>query len=128
MLPQSKVDLKKAYDSVNWDFLESVLLNLRFPVQFVNWIMRCVRTTSYSICINGELQGQFNGAKGLRQGAPLLHFDQSAWTVKVLCQESICSCLAMFESEDTAASIIWISLVLSILLSSPLFCPLQLVT
>lgn len=30
-----KIDLRKAYDTVNWDFLRSVLVGLGFPTHFV---------------------------------------------------------------------------------------------
>ncbi|GFS35169.1 hypothetical protein Acr_00g0038190 [Actinidia rufa] len=32
----------KAYDAVNWKFLEDALLGLRFPGLFVKWIMKCM--------------------------------------------------------------------------------------
>ncbi|GKB58442.1 RNA-directed DNA polymerase, eukaryota, reverse transcriptase zinc-binding domain protein [Tanacetum coccineum] len=37
----------------------------------VKWIMACVSTPSYSICINGERHGFFKGGRGLRQGDPM---------------------------------------------------------
>lgn len=61
-----KVDLRKAYDSVSWSFLKSVLQGLNFPNEFVRWVMQCVSTTSYSIALNGGLNGLFKGAKGLK--------------------------------------------------------------
>ena len=69
-----KVDLWKAYDTVNWNFLEDVLSFLDFPALFVQWIMQCVSTTSYSISINGSLHGFFKGKQGLRQGDPISPF------------------------------------------------------
>lgn len=66
-----KIDLEKAYDSISWEFLHSVLLGLRFPLMFVKWIMECVTTTSFSISINGGIHGFFKGKRGLRQGDPL---------------------------------------------------------
>ncbi|XP_075474412.1 uncharacterized protein LOC142505350 [Primulina tabacum] len=63
-----KVDLEKAYDTVDWGFLHEVLLALKFPCLFVDWIMECVTTTSYSIVINGHYHGLFYGMRGLRQG------------------------------------------------------------
>ena len=56
-----KIDLKKAYDSINWDFMKEVFIGLGFPSLFVGWIMQCVSTTSYSISINGSLHGFFKG-------------------------------------------------------------------
>lgn len=66
-----KVDLSKAYDNVHWDFLDYVLQAMELPPLFRQWIKECVRTTSFSISINGELAGHFNGKKGLRQGDPI---------------------------------------------------------
>lgn len=44
-----KVDLRKAYDSVDWGFLNDMLLGLGFPPLFTEWVMKCVSTTSYSL-------------------------------------------------------------------------------
>uniref|UniRef100_A0A803Q9E6 Reverse transcriptase domain-containing protein n=1 Tax=Cannabis sativa TaxID=3483 RepID=A0A803Q9E6_CANSA len=66
-----KIDLSKAYDTVNWNFLENWLNFLCFPSRFVKWIMVCIRGTSYNLMLNGRLQGSFEGKKGLRQGDPM---------------------------------------------------------
>ncbi|GJT02021.1 putative reverse transcriptase domain, reverse transcriptase zinc-binding domain protein [Tanacetum coccineum] len=42
-----------------------------FHERMIAWIMECVSSTSYSICINGNLHGYFQGKRGLRQGDPL---------------------------------------------------------
>lgn len=65
-----KVDLQKAYDSVEWGGIEQLLKELAFPAKFVTWILKCI-TVNYSICINGELTEEFNAKRGLRQGDPL---------------------------------------------------------
>ncbi|GAA0148410.1 hypothetical protein LIER_42998 [Lithospermum erythrorhizon] len=38
------VDLRKAYDTVSWEFLGTVLRGLDFPETFVGWVMECVTT------------------------------------------------------------------------------------
>ncbi|XP_021767732.1 uncharacterized protein LOC110732122 [Chenopodium quinoa] len=48
-----KVDLKKAYDSVEWGFLITVMQELGFPQRFVDWIWNSLTSVSYSILING---------------------------------------------------------------------------
>ena len=49
-----KLDMSKAYDGVEWVFLEKIMLKMGFHPQWVSMIMECVRTLSYSILINGE--------------------------------------------------------------------------
>ncbi|KAL2930273.1 LINE-1 retrotransposable element ORF2 protein, partial [Bienertia sinuspersici] len=66
-----KLDIKKAYDTVNWEFLEEMLLALGFPEKFTRWVMVCVRTTQYSLVINGIPNGHEQFKRGLRQGDPI---------------------------------------------------------
>ncbi|XP_059315533.1 uncharacterized protein LOC132066187 [Lycium ferocissimum] len=63
-----KVDLQKAYDTVDWGYLEQVLECLGFPYKFIGWVMECVKTVNYSIIINREPTQPFDTARGLRQG------------------------------------------------------------
>ena len=66
-----KVDLQKAYDHINWHFLQTVLSQLGFSPTFVNWILQCVTTVTSSILVNGSRIEQFFPTRGLRQGNPL---------------------------------------------------------
>ncbi|XP_011074604.1 uncharacterized protein LOC105159291 [Sesamum indicum] len=63
-----KVDIRKAYDTVDWDFLIVVMEMFGFPITFVKWIEECVTTPSFSVGLNGKPHGFFRGARGLRQG------------------------------------------------------------
>ncbi|KAL0310435.1 UNVERIFIED_CONTAM: putative ribonuclease H protein [Sesamum calycinum] len=49
-----KVDLRKAYDTVEWDFLSAVLQMFGFPGTFIGWVEECVTTPMFSVC-NGNL-------------------------------------------------------------------------
>ncbi|XP_019229886.1 PREDICTED: uncharacterized protein LOC109210864 [Nicotiana attenuata] len=69
-----KIDLQKAYDSVEWHFLKQVMIEMGFPERFVNWIMECVTTVNYTNMVNGETTPPFDVAKGLRQGDPISPF------------------------------------------------------
>ncbi|GJS07198.1 RNA-directed DNA polymerase, eukaryota, reverse transcriptase zinc-binding domain protein, partial [Tanacetum coccineum] len=66
-----KIDLQKAYDTVNWVFLEDILKGFGFHEKMVAWIMKCETTTSFSIIVNGESKGYFKGGRSLRQGDPI---------------------------------------------------------
>ncbi|KAG7587392.1 Reverse transcriptase domain [Arabidopsis thaliana x Arabidopsis arenosa] len=66
-----KIDISKAFDSVQWGFLLNTLRAIDIPEQYVNWIQTCVTTASFSVQVNGELAGYFNSQRGLRQGCSL---------------------------------------------------------
>jgi hypothetical protein len=66
-----KLDLKKAFDSVNWNFLHLILIQSGFGTSFTNWILGCITSASLAILINGEATKPFKCERGLRQGCSL---------------------------------------------------------
>ena len=66
-----KIDISKAFDSVQWSFLLNTLKALDFPEKYILWIQTCVTTASFSVQVNGELAGYFGSERGLRQGCSL---------------------------------------------------------
>ncbi|GJS63490.1 hypothetical protein Tco_0678054 [Tanacetum coccineum] len=66
-----KIDIQKAYDTVDWRFLGCVLKYFGFHPLMIKWIMACVTSTSFSLNLNGDIHGFFKGKRGLRQGDPL---------------------------------------------------------
>ncbi|KAL2252578.1 UNVERIFIED_CONTAM: hypothetical protein Sindi_0052500, partial [Sesamum indicum] len=69
-----KVDIQKVYDTFEWDFVMAVLELNGFQPIFIRWIVECVSTPSFSMGMNGKPHGFFSGARGLRQGDPLLPY------------------------------------------------------
>ena len=66
-----KLDISKAFDTMQWSFIEATLRAMGYPALFVTWIMRCVDTAAFSFSVNGELEGFFSSSRGIRQGCSL---------------------------------------------------------
>ncbi|XP_019191056.1 PREDICTED: uncharacterized protein LOC109185569 [Ipomoea nil] len=66
-----KLDMAKAYDRIEWSFLQKMLMALRFDERWVELLMMCVTTVSYSVLVNGSRSDQIIPTRGLRQGDPL---------------------------------------------------------
>ncbi|GKF56992.1 putative RNA-directed DNA polymerase, eukaryota, reverse transcriptase zinc-binding domain protein, partial [Tanacetum coccineum] len=69
-----KVDFEKAFDSLRWDFLDSVMGKIGFGVKWHSWIQGCLRSARSSVLVNGSPTTEFELYKGLRQGDPLSPF------------------------------------------------------
>lgn len=63
-----KLDLEKAYDHVNWEFLLYVPRRCGFGVRRREWIRKCINLVSFSVLVNGVPKGHFGCSRGLRQG------------------------------------------------------------
>ncbi|WMV26179.1 hypothetical protein MTR67_019564 [Solanum verrucosum] len=69
-----KLDIEKAYDHVNWEFILSMLSQMGFGGSWTSWIKFCISTVKFSILINESPEGFFNAHRGIRQGDPLSPF------------------------------------------------------
>jgi hypothetical protein len=69
-----KVDFERAYDSVNWGFLEKMMIKMGFSEGWLKWMRACIFESSMSILVNGSPTGDFTVGRGLRQGDPLSPF------------------------------------------------------
>ncbi|XP_074378563.1 uncharacterized protein LOC141720107 [Apium graveolens] len=66
-----KLDISKAYDRVEWNFLKAALSKLGFNIRLVNLFMECVSSARYQISHAGREFGHILPQRGLRQGGPL---------------------------------------------------------
>ncbi|XP_052622513.1 uncharacterized protein LOC128127842 [Lactuca sativa] len=69
-----KVDFEKAFDSVNWNYLDSIMEQLNFGGKWRWWIRGCLSSSRTSVLVNGSPTEEFVITKGVRQGDPLSPF------------------------------------------------------
>ena len=83
-----KLDISKAYDRVEWEFLKGIMVRLGFPDLWIKRVMCCVSTPSFSVCINGKAYGTILPTRRLRQRDPLSPY------LFLLCAEGFSALLA----------------------------------
>ena len=66
-----KLDISKAYNKMEWIFLQQMMVKLGFDPTWIQLAMETVTTTSYSVLINGKPKGFITPTRGIRQGDPL---------------------------------------------------------
>lgn len=88
-----KLDMSKAYDWVEWNFLECILRKFGFPTCIINLTMQCIKMTSFSVLINGTPKGPSVPSRGLRQWDHLFPY------IFLLCTEGLVNLLrqSMFD-------------------------------
>ena len=69
-----KIDLEKAYDSVDLRYLGDVLIKMNFPLFWHEWDLECVTTTTTSVLVNGSPTNKFRLKRGLCEGDPISPF------------------------------------------------------
>jgi len=90
-----KLDISKAYDRIDWDYLRDIMIKMGFSAQWVKWIMLCVETVDYSVLVNGATVGPIVPGRGLRQGGPLSPY------LFILCAEGLSALIRKAESQGT---------------------------
>lgn len=85
-----KLDIKKAYDWVEWGFLEAIMLKLGFDWRWVHLVRETVSTSSYFVLINDEPKGFITLTCGISRVIPYLHiYFSSMLRVCLQCWEKL---------------------------------------
>ncbi|GKD39945.1 RNA-directed DNA polymerase, eukaryota [Tanacetum coccineum] len=69
-----KVDFDKAFDSISWNYIYSMMNFMGFDSKWIAWIQACLSSSYTSIFVNGSPTSEFKISRGLRQGDPLSLF------------------------------------------------------
>ena len=69
-----KLNIAKAYDKLNWEFMERMLGAYGFSPTWVEWVMALVSSPFFNILLNGSLTLSFHPSWGIREGEPLSPF------------------------------------------------------
>lgn len=66
-----KLNIKKAFDTINWDFILQVMENLGFCENWIKWIRNAILQGSSQVLINRLRGKKIHLRHGVRQGDPL---------------------------------------------------------
>lgn len=69
-----KVNFERAFDSVDWGFLDFIMTKMGFKERWRKWVRSCVFSASIAVLVNGTCSRRFKMSRSLRQGCPLLLF------------------------------------------------------
>lgn len=67
----SKLDINKAYDQIEWNFLFDVMAKIGFSDKWISFISRCVLTGKFNVMMNGDSIDFISLNRGLRQSDPI---------------------------------------------------------
>lgn len=89
-----KLDISKAYDKVEWQFLEQTIVKLGLSKTWVNLIMRCITTVAFSVIIKGVPRGLIKPERELRQDCLLSPY------LFILCAEAFSNLIGLAKKKQ----------------------------
>lgn len=89
-----KLDMSKAYDIIEWKFLEAILRKMGFSEKWIHLVLCCVKTVTYNIVHENSDIAHFLPSRGLRQGDPLSPY------LFILCAEGLSALIQKYESKQ----------------------------
>ncbi|KAL5862025.1 hypothetical protein ACOSQ4_003321 [Xanthoceras sorbifolium] len=93
-----KLDIAKAYDRVEWVFLETMFRMMDFSPAWTSLVMDCVSSVRYSFLVNGDSIGLIHPSRGLHQG------DSLSVYLFLFCAEGLSCLISKVESQGLFSS------------------------
>ncbi|XP_060959275.1 uncharacterized protein LOC133030519 [Cannabis sativa] len=81
----------KAYDRVEWKFLEAVLQRMGFDAKWIFLVLSCISSVEYTVTHSGRHIGPVVPTRGIRQGDPLSSY------LFLICAEAFSSLIKHYE-------------------------------
>lgn len=86
-----KIDISKAYDRLEWGFIQNMMNKFGFSQQWIEMVMYFIRSVKYSFIHNGEVFGNLSPERGIRQGDPISPY------IYIMCVEGLSAMIRRHE-------------------------------